>query len=319
MRTQYWLTLSRHTVWLVCTLAGAIVLWGTWHLLTVKAPEKAQPPPSEQLHCGIPGEVKTTSYEYVVSSQLPWEHDPPSTLHELQQRHHAPELIAAFRTTLERPIFDEMHNVSVAAQYLAGSVVLSNEQLSLLNTIGPHTKERGYGDGPMYSAGEVIRSPGGGVCKVATTLYNVIVAADMQVVQRHPHSMQVPYVPPGRDAAIAWGYKDLIFRNTYDTPVVIWADTEDTTLYIALYGQHTPPRITWHHEELARQTMPVIRYESWKLDPGEEEVITEGFDGLTVRTWLTLQYEDGTEKERMIGVDTYRPMARVIQFGPPLT
>lgn len=49
---------------------------------------------------------------------------------------------------------------------------------------------------PSYSNGEVVDSIGGGVCQVSTTLYNAVLKAELEVVERSPHSMVVSYVKP---------------------------------------------------------------------------------------------------------------------------
>ena len=60
----------------------------------------------------------------------------------------------------------------------------------------------------------------GGVCQVTSTLYNAVILAELEVVERYPHSMTVGYVPLGRDAAVAGDYKDLKFRNGTEYPVL---------------------------------------------------------------------------------------------------
>lgn len=273
-------------------------------------------------HCGIPltGPVSpaTTAQLYgtVTEPDLPWSADPPIRLTELRQQTGADRLVAAFRTTLPNPIWDETENVDRAASYLAGTMLSPGQSLSLFAVIGPFTRARGYGDGPMYSAGQIVPSLGGGVCKIATALYNAVVYSDLQVLERQPHSMLVPYVPPGRDAAISTGAKDVRFRNDKDTPVLIWAGMQGTTLFIAVYGQYEPPIVEWHHEELSRHTVEPERRANPNLPTGAEQVVIEGYDGISVYTWLTIK-RPGQEPERVdLGVDTYRPLPGVVEYGP---
>ena len=49
------------------------------------------------------------------------------------------------------------------------------------------------------------------------------------------------YVPIGRDATIATGYKDFCFTNSSDSDVVIvaWADASAKTVTVQLYGKHS--------------------------------------------------------------------------------
>ena len=154
----------------------------------------------------------------------------------------------------------------------------------------------------------------GGVCKIASTLYNVIIASDLQVLERHPHSMMVPYVPPGRDATVAWGAKDFRFRNNRDTPVVFWALSTGKILYIAMYGQFVPPQVEWHHRELHRQPTWTVKRASHELPKGATRLI-EGYDAVTVKTWITVTYPNKPSERRDLGTDHYRAMPHILEFG----
>ena len=88
--------------------------------------------------------------------------------------------------------------------------ILSNQQIKLtketitIRTIHVHPFRNG------------IESVGGGVCQVATTLYNAIIRAELEITMRYNHSMIVNYVKPSSDAAIAGTYKDLRFKEFID-------------------------------------------------------------------------------------------------------
>lgn len=255
-------------------------------------------------------------YGAVAEQNLPWHGQFPERLAELQRQTGAEHLIAAFRTTLPNPLWDERSNVAQAAQYLSGTVLQPGEAVSLIGVIGPFTAARGYGDGPGYAGNRVVPTDGGGVCKIATAVYNAAVHSDLTVLERKPHSMLVPYVPPGRDAAIATGSKDVRIRNDNDTPVVFWAGMEDTTLFVAVYGQHERPLIEWFHEESDRHRAEPIRRANRDLPSGTEQRVIEGYDGVTIRTWIVIKRTDRPDERRDMGVDTYRPLPGVIEYGP---
>jgi vancomycin resistance protein YoaR len=62
--------------------------------------------------------------------------------------------------------------------------------------------------------------------------------------------MPVSYVPYGQDATVFYGSYDFKFKNNSFSPILIWAQAIDDTLYIGFYGNYTPPKIEWHHEVL---------------------------------------------------------------------
>lgn len=274
-----------------------------------------------EVHCGMPAlqPVSITDgelYGRVHEPDLPWFDQPPEELVRLQQELGIERYLVGFRATLLEPLFDEITNIRVAAQYVAGSVVRPGEVFSVLKTIGPYTEERGYRQGPSYVGGRVVPTIAGGVCKISSVLYNVVILSDLTVVERHPHSMQVPYLPPGRDATIAWGAKDFRFRNDRESPLIIWAEMTEDTLYIAFYADFDLPRIEWHHEEIKRTPFETSRRPNRELPPGDEVVLIEGYDGVTVRSSITVTYPGQPPEQRTLSTDTYRPMMRVIEYGP---
>lgn len=266
--------------------------------------------------CGWPGALAAAKSGPAYEDELPWARTPPPELVQLQQATGAVRLVGAFRVQFPAPLYEESENIAVAARYLAGTVLQPGRVLSVNAFLGPYTAERGYRAGPSYAGGRVVPSMGGGVCKVSTALYNAAVMAGVTVVERHPHSMPVPYAPPGRDAALAWGYKDLRLRVDADTPIVIWAAAHADSVYVALYGSYDPPRVEWHQEVLDRTPFPTVRRPNPELPPGEERVVIQGIEGVTVRTAVTVAYPGRPAERRELGTDRYRPLPHVVEYGP---
>lgn len=249
-----------------------------------------------------------------IDDRLPWEPEPAFV--ELRERYGARVRMGAFATTLPDPLPGEDHNFARAAEIVAGHVIEPNQVFSMLQVIGPFNASKGFREGPVYVDGQIVRGMGGGVCKMATTLYNVAILADLPVVARRNHSMLVPYANPGQDATVSSRGVDLKFKNDTGYPILVWAQAIDYTLYVAFYGQRTPPEVTWHHDVLQVQERPIIRRLNRQLARGEEKVVIPGSEGIAVKSWLELRYSDGRVVNRNLGIDWYRPMARVVEYGP---
>ncbi len=74
-----------------------------------------------------------------------------------------------------------------------------------------------------------------GNCQISTTLYNaVLTVPSLVVTERHAHSNYVPYIPKGKDAAVAYGSYDLKFRNDSGNDVKITASTDGATVTTTL-------------------------------------------------------------------------------------
>ena len=135
-----------------------------------------------------------------------------------------------------------LKNIQRAAELLNGIVLMPGEELSVEKATTPYTIENGYVEGSAYENGQIVQSIGGGLCQVSTTLYNAVLYAVLEIVTRSAHSMQVNYVEPSRDAAIAEGVKDLIFKNSYDYPVLIEGYINSAgQLWFRIYGNETRP------------------------------------------------------------------------------
>lgn len=244
---------------------------------------------------------------------LPWNNDLDFTT--AQKKNGTPVLVASYQATLPDPILDERHNISLAADYLRGAVVEPGEIFSLNARVGWRSAERGFKPGPMYSGNRILPTVGGGVCKIASVIYNVAILANQEIVERHPHSMTVPYVPPGQDATISYGTKDFKFRNTTGAPLLIWAKNTGGTLYMAFYGREQPPRIRWQHKILSETDTWTEYVWDATLPKGEQKVVYQGSKGIAVHSWIIISTADGKEVTKDLGVSAYRPGPRIVARG----
>ena len=80
---------------------------------------------------------------------------------------------------------------------------------------------------------------GGGICQVSSTLYNAVVMADLEVLERKNHSLSVSYVKLGRDATVVYGSIDFRFKNSRQYPIKISSKISGGTLTIEIYGYNT--------------------------------------------------------------------------------
>lgn len=224
-----------------------------------------------------------------------------------------PVFMAAYRTVLRDPLPGEEDNVHLAAQMLCGIVIKPGGIFSQNASIGPYTQARGFQKGPTYIGNSLTTTIGGGVCKIASTLYNVAILCNLQIVERHCHSMPVPYVPYGQDATVAYGVRDLKFRNSNVFPVMIWAKGVDNVLYIGFYGSEKPPAVKWHHEKYNIVKAGRIYRKNPDLPPGTENIVLEGMEGATVKTWITITNQDGTATVKSLGISKYNPMDYIIE------
>ncbi|MGE5398462.1 MAG: VanW family protein [Chitinophagales bacterium] len=246
-------------------------------------------------------------------SALPWEQN--KKFLTMQKSNQVPILMAAFCTVLRDPLPGEENNVHHAASLLAGTVVKPGEVFSQNTTIGPYSQARGFQKGPVYLGTRVSTTIGGGVCKIASTLYNVAILSNFPIQERHFHSMPVPYVPLGQDATVCYGAKDFKFMNNTDHPIMIWAQGVENRLYMGFYGQSRPPRVVWRHE-IVKSVKSYTTYQTnWALPIGQERKVLEGMDGAIVNSWVDIHFPNGSVQSKFLGKSSYSPMPSVVEKG----
>lgn len=152
------------------------------------------------------------------------------------------DLLGTFQTSFKSSGSNRSKNVSTGAEHINGTVLYPGEEFSTYEYVTPFTTENGYAMAGSYLNGKTVDSMGGGICQVSSTLYNAVLMAELEVIERSPHSMMVNYVQASADAAIAGTYKDFKFKNSTDAPIYIEGyTTADKQIIFNIYGQETRP------------------------------------------------------------------------------
>ena len=230
------------------------------------------------------------------------------------------DVLGTFSTSFATSGASRSTNLAVGAGKINGHVLMPGEVLSGYECMHPFTLENGYKTATAYENGKSVDSIGGGVCQISTTLYNASLYAELEIVQRQNHSMTVGYVKPSEDAAIAGTYKDLKFKNNYDTPVYIEGSVSGNTLTFTAYGKDTRPEgrtIEFISETLGTTDpgAPVEKVDP-SLAPGARVKESSGHVGKKSRLWKVV-YENGVETGReILHTDTYMASKAVYRVGP---
>ncbi|MCD7883863.1 MAG: VanW family protein [Lachnospiraceae bacterium] len=149
------------------------------------------------------------------------------------------DVLGTATTSYASSTSNRAQNVQNGTSKINGTLLMPGESFSVTEAVAPFTEENGYALAASYEAGQVVESYGGGICQVSTTLYNAVLKAELQVDQRHNHTMLVSYVDPSKDAAIAEGLMDFVFTNSLDYPVYIAGSAYSGTLTFTIYGVET--------------------------------------------------------------------------------
>jgi vancomycin resistance protein YoaR len=189
------------------------------------------------------------------------------------------------------------------------------EVFSLNAETGPRNRATGYKESLIFSNGKVVPGIGGGVCQVSSTTYQAALRADLRIVERQSHSMQVSYIAPGLDATTFYPIVDLKFQNTRSGPILLWTEIRGNALTVSVYGSGARPDI--QIRTATKKTIPPstrIVYDT-TMRPNARVVESAGSPGSVVASWR-LTYDNGqVVKREPLAIVEYRPRARVIRVG----
>lgn len=127
-------------------------------------------------------------------------------------------------------------NLRLACSMIDGMILQPGDVISYNEALGPRTAEKGYKPAPAYSGVELVNEIGGGICQVSSTLYLASLLSELKIVNRVNHGFPVDYIPIGLDATVNWGTTDLKIKNSYDFPIKIHAEVDDTHVTVQILG-----------------------------------------------------------------------------------
>ena len=147
-----------------------------------------------------------------------------------------PNQLSTFTTNYGTADVNRNANIAIAAKSINSAVVMPGETFSFNNLIGECSTRTGYKESTIYLNGELSTGIGGGICQVSTTLYNAVLRANLEIVDRRNHSLGVTYVPSGQDAMVSIGSQDFKFKNNRDYPVKVVAFVGTGSITCQIYG-----------------------------------------------------------------------------------
>ena len=228
--------------------------------------------------------------------------------------------MASFTTSYTSSGSSRSANIDVAVQKINGSLLMPGEQFSCLEHMVPFTKENGYYPAGSYMGGKLVDSYGGGVCQVSTTLYNTVLLAELEVVQRNNHGLTVGSVQLSSDAAIAESSgMDFIFRNNTEYPIYIEGYTNNKKVTFQIYGNDQRPanrKIEYKNKiiEVLSPPADVITKDS-SLPEGTRRVTQSSHTGYRAELYKYV-YVDGVQQSvEKVNSSYYAPAPNYVTVG----
>lgn len=225
-------------------------------------------------------------------------------------------LLAGYYTWFDPGKVSRTYNIKVAAHAFDEQLIRPDHEVSFNKVVGPRSSEAGYKNAPVIINNEYVDGLGGGVCQVSTTLYNCVLLAGLEIVERSNHSLPVSYVPIGRDATVVYDALDLKFRNNTGSYIYIKSFVSGGQIGFKIYGNTAYKKDVRVNSWVTREIEPEVVYEN---DPnllrGEQVVKQEGAKGFRVAA-ERLFFSDGVmEKREVLSSSEYSPVNKIIAVG----
>lgn len=225
--------------------------------------------------------------------------------------------ISSFSTSFTSSSMERSNNIEKAASFINGKILMPGEIFSFNDTVGERTSERGFLEAPVIVDNKIESGYGGGICQVSSTLYNSVLLAGMNAIERTHHTLPSSYVKLGMDATVDWNNIDFKFKNTFNYPILIEASTTNRILKVNIYS----------NSDLLKKKYSVINniYETINsnnilvndsnLELGNNEVIQNPYKGFKVKVIRNTVESGKMIKSEVISNDFYSPVNGVIKVG----
>src|SRR5438270_389978 len=204
---------------------------------------------------------------------------------------------------------------------------VQDARFSFNDAVGPTTIDAGFQWGFGITSGNdgprTVPSVAGGICQVATTLFQPVFWAGYQLEQRFWHLYWIPaYTSRGvvgldvtvdSDAGL-----DFKWTNTTSTYVLVQASTDDSNIYFALYGKKPSWKVQVDDAIVTNRVPPDTRplaQEEPSLPWGRTvlvETARDGFDAEVIRRVIPA---DGSKPRELDLKSTYQPARTITLVG----
>ena len=237
------------------------------------------------------------------------------------------EVIDRGSTSFAGSIPEKKANIQLAAKRLNGVVVPPGATFSFNKEVGPTTIDAGFQWGFAIASGnngpKTIPSVAGGICQVATTLFQPVFWAGYPLEERYWHLYWIPAYTSrgvvGLDVTVdSDSGLDFKWTNPTRDYILIQADADDSNVYFGLYGKKPDWTVKVDDAKITNRVPPdpkPIAQAEPTLPWGRTltvETARDGFDAEVVRHVIP---SEGGKSRDLDLKSTYEPAHTVTLVG----
>jgi vancomycin resistance protein YoaR len=238
------------------------------------------------------------------------------------------DLLGESITSYAGSIAPRVHNVQLATRLINGATVAPGAVFSFDDRVGDQTTAAGfqvaYGiisgtDGP-----QTVKADAGGICQIATTLFQAVYWAGLPIVRRYHHLYWIahygtpPYGLLGLDATVDFAPVDFQFKNTTSDWIRIDASYDSTHVHMRIIGVDQGWKVTAgqpHVFNVVKTDRTTVRQPDPTLDPGRELWIETAQDGFDVTVERLVKAKNGDLVDHYVFTNHYEPARNVMVVG----
>ncbi len=207
-------------------------------------------------------------------------------------------------------------NIHLAADILNNSICPTDGTWSFHDVAGECNEERGFKEAGVIEEGVYSTAFGGGICQVATTVFNAVYEAGYSVNRRYNHTIYNSSYPDGRDAAVSWPDLDLIWSNDTASDILLTTSHTEGTITVTLWGVSPERKVssyvsTWEEGDTYKKKYVL----NTSLAPKAYRVKTKGSDGHSVYVERTVTDKDGEQVSFQRFSSYYDAVDEIIEHG----
>lgn len=221
---------------------------------------------------------------------------------------------------------ERAHNIGLALSRINGTVVAPGELYSFNISTGPTTIANGYTWGFAFTKDKtgqnvVVPSEAGGICQVATSVFQPIYLLGYTIEERNYHMFNLQSYAVngylGLDATVFPPYSDMKFRNDTGQYLLISSGTKGAATYVGIVGTKPNWTVSIGKEKISNVIPPpsgTITSYSDKFAKGRTITLEHPTNGFTSEVTRTVTYPDGTVRT-LTFKSVYKPTQTQVLIG----
>lgn len=209
-------------------------------------------------------------------------------------------------------------NIKTLCKLIDGSIVEPGGTWSFNETTGERTEEKGFEKAAVIVNGKHEDQLGGGVCQVATCVFNAVCYSGLGIVTRTNHDFYIPaYDDEGfADATVSWEQPDFAFLNDMSTYVMLTATADSENVTVSMWGTKDGRTIECKRGEWKAGTKyKTIKENDDELPKGTTQVTQSGVDGRSINIRYIVTSADGETLHDITFHSIYQAQNEIIKVG----